>query len=92
MIPSASPSGGTVNGASAAGAAGVGALVGTVRGGRRLRPRQRALELLLKVVLGLGLVDPGTPQLVGDEQEQQQPHGHQHAADRPEHPAHGRRG
>ena len=45
-----------------------------------------------EVVLGPGLVDPGAPELVGDEQEQQEPDRDQHTAHGPEHPAHGRRG
>ena len=47
---------------------------------------QRLLELVLQVVLGPGLVDPGAPELVGDEQEEQEPDRDQHAARRPRAP------
>ena len=50
------------------------------------------LNCCCEVVLGPGLVDPGAPELVGDEQEQQEPDRDQHTAHCPEHPAHGRRG
>ena len=53
---------------------------------------KRLLELLAEVVLGSRLVDPGAPELVRHEQQQQGAHGHQDTTDGPEHPAHGRRG
>ena len=43
---------------------------------------QLLVELVLEVVLGPGLVDAGAPQLVGDEQQDQQPEGDQRPADR----------
>ncbi len=83
MRATASPSGGAGNGAK-------GAVVGTtgssvdgavVAVGDVVvvvdASRCGLLELLLEVVLRLGRVDPGAPELVGDEQEEQQPDRHQ---------------
>ena len=86
--------GGAAKGASVVGVGSSDA--GVVVAGRRRRGRAprplRLLELVLQVVLGLGRVDPGAPELVGDEQQEQEPDGDEGAPDGSEHLAHGRGG
>ena len=57
------------------------------RGRRRRGPGQQLLELAVQPVLGLGVLEPGAPQLVGDEPEHQQAGGDEDLADGADHPA-----
>ena len=70
--------------------AGVLEVVGRADDGLSLvRLRQLLVELALQVGLGPGREDAGPPELVDDEQEDQQPEGHQRPADARDRTSHG---